>query len=178
MTHNLDLGPDAQANHALAVLRGMEFDGALAAGHHLVPGVFFTWDDEADLRLQAVSRPGQLIDLSLNVARPGKWMSLHVALGPADLTGLQAVGLICRSASPYATTFQPCLRSGQQEGGFVDHFFHKRVLTHSQPSLHMDAHLLGPASDLPRTAPWRELVLFFRPETSRIDLQDMRLFMV
>lgn len=178
MPHNLDLGPDAQANHALAVLRGLDFEGDLAPGQQVVPGLFLTWDEDSDIRVHGLSRPGQLLELGFSVARPGKWLSLHVALGPADLTGLHALGLVCKSVSPYATTFQPCLRSGQEAGGFVDHFFRKRVLTHSQPGVHLDALLPGTDTDLPRSVPWRELVLFFRPETSRIDLHDLRLFMV
>ena len=101
-----------------------------------------------------------------------------MALGAADLTQAQTLGMICKSASAYATTFQPCLRSGRTEGGFTDHFFRKRVLTHGQPSLHLDALLMEAEPEIPRKAPWRELLLFFRPETSRIDLQDLRLFIV
>lgn len=178
MTDNLDFGPDAQANHALAVLRGLSFEGELAPGQALVPGIFFTWDGESEMRVTGKSQPGQLLEAGFTASRPGQWLSLHVALGAADLTGAQTFGLVCKSASPYATTFQPCLRSGLAEGGFSDHFFRKRVLTHGQPSLHLDALLMEADPELPRTAPWRELVLFFRPETSRIDLQDLRLFIV
>lgn len=178
MTDNLDLGPDSQANHALALLRSMTFEGDLTPGQQLVPGIFFTWDKAGDLRVTGQSKPGQLLETGITVSRPGQWLSLHVALGAADLTGAQTFGLVCKSASPYATTFQPCLRSGLPEGGFVDHFFRKRVLPHGQPSLHLDALLMEADPGLPRSAPWRELLLFFRPETSRIDLQDLRLFIV
>ncbi len=178
MTHNLDFGPDSQANHALAVLRGMTFKGDLTSDRRLVPGVFLAWDAESDLRARAVSRPGSLLELDFSVARPGKWLALHVELGAVDFNNLQAVGLVCKVVSPYATTFRTCLRSGQEGGGFVDRFFRKQVLSHSQSSVHLDALLPGVDHDMPRTAPWRELILFFRPETSRIDLQDLRLFMV
>lgn len=178
MTDNLDLGPDAQANHALAVLRGLDFEGDLQASQPLVPGIFFTWDSDSDLRVTGRSQPGRLLDASFTVARPGPWLSLHVSLGPVDLTRAQTIGFICKSSSAYATTFQPCLRSGRAEGGFTDNFFRKRVLTHGQTSLHLDALLLEADPDVPRTAAWRELLLFFRPETSRIDLQDLRLFIV
>ena len=33
-------------------------------------------------------------------------------------------------------------------------------------------------ADLKMAAPWRELVLFFRPETGAFDLQDLRVFMI
>lgn len=183
MTVDFYLGPDAQANHALAVLRAMSFDRDLVPRRprepqeSLVPGIFLSWDPEGDIRAHGKSRPGSLLDLNLTVARPGRWLALHVALGPVDLTGIQAVGLICRSVSPHATTFQPCLRSGLTEGGFTDQFFRKRVLAHSEPGLYLDALLPG-MDNLPRTAPWRELVLFLRPETGRIDLQDLRLFII
>lgn len=184
MTPDLDLGPDAQANNALAVLRGMSFERDLigprcsASDGQLVPGIFIASDPEGKVRIRGKTQPGTVVELNIDVARPGRWLALHVALGPADLTEKQVAGLICKVSSPYATTLEPCLRSGLPDGGFVDSFFRKRVLAHSEASLYLDVLLPGPANNLPRTATWREIVLFLRPETSRIVLHDMRLFIV
>lgn len=38
MIHNLHLGPEADASHALALLRAMEMDAPVEPGQHLVPG--------------------------------------------------------------------------------------------------------------------------------------------
>jgi hypothetical protein len=179
MIHDLDLGPDAGVNHALAVLRGLDFEGDLVARRHLVPGLCLDWDAAGDITVHGTSRPGRLLDLEVTVARPGRWLSLNLTLGAADLTGRHVLGLLCKSAGRPATTFQPCLRSGLEEGGFTDHFFRKRVLAHDRPGIYLDALLPGPAAGgPPLRAPWREIVLFFRPETSRIELLDLRLFIL
>lgn len=177
MTHNLDLGPEAEANHRLAVLRGLAAEGDLHSDTAIVPGLFFSFDPESVTRGRFRSQPGRLIEAGFEVERPGRWMAMHLKLGGLDLTGRQAVGILCRSAAPEATTFRVCLRSGV-EGGFRDTFFDKAVLAHAEPSLHMDMLLPETLPGLPRIAPWRDLILFFRPESSQIDLQDLRLFIV
>jgi len=178
MIHNLHLGPEADASHALALLRAMEMDAPVEPGQHLVPGLFFSCDPDGEVRIQCRSRPDHLLDITLDVARPGRWLALHLALGPVDLTGRQAVGFICKSQSPVTTTFQPCLRSGREGEGFTDQFFRKSVLTFGHPGLHLDTILPETIPSMPVRAPWRELVFFFRPETSHIDLQDLRLFII
>jgi len=87
------------------------------------------------------------------------------------------LGLACRSTAPASTTFRPCLRNGTAEG-FSDLFFRKTAIAYAEPSLHLDALLTEAHPDLTLAAPWRELVLFFRPETGAIDLQDLRLFTI
>ncbi len=87
------------------------------------------------------------------------------------------LGLACRSTAPASTTFRPCLRTGAAEG-FSDLFFRKTAIAYAEPSLHLDALLSESHPDLTLPAPWRELVLFFRPETGAIDLQDLRLFTI
>lgn len=176
--HNLDLSPDAGANHLLALMRQMDMQGDLTSGLPILQGLFFSLDPDSATTGTYTSAPGLLLDMDFIVEHPGRWMALHVALGAADLTGRQVLGVVCKSTSPQATTFRVCLRSGQEAGGFVDHFLRKTVVAYASPSLHLDA--LQPEADptLPLTAPWRELVLFFRPETSRITLHDLRIFIV
>lgn len=173
--HNLDLGPEAGVAHMLAVLRGLDAAGDLLSDVAIVPGVFCSFDPEGVTRGRFESRPGQLLSATFEVERPGRWLALHLQLGALDLTGQQVLGLVCRCAAPEATTFRFCLRSGI-EGGFRDSFLRKTVLAHTDSSLHLDVMLLEDHPDIPATAPWRDLILFFRPEGGHIDLQDLRLF--
>lgn len=177
MTHNLDLGPDAGANHLLALLRGLSFSGPVASDSPLLPGLFFSLDPESSTQLRCHSAPGMMVEAEFTVARPGRWMALHINLSEADLRGRQVLGVVCKSHSPAATTFRLCLRSGR-EGGFTDTFFRKTVVAYAETSTHLDALMLDAEPGLPTEAPWRELVLFFRPETSKITLQDLRIFIV
>lgn len=176
--HNLDLGPDAGANHLLAMLRQQDMQGDLVSGLPILPGLFFSLDPDSVTTGTYASAPGLLLEADFTVEHPGRWMALHIALGDADLTGRQVLGVVCKSASPQTTTYRICLRSGRETGDFVDHFLRKTVVAYASPSLHLDALQIEADATLPLQAPWRELILFFRPETSRIALHDLRIFIV
>lgn len=178
MTHSLDLGPEAGVNSTLATLRALDRAAApLAPGEPLVPGVFMDFDPEARIEAEVESRPGALLSARFTVEGEARWMALHVQLGEIDLSDRMLLGLACRSTAPASTTFRPCLRTGAAEG-FSDLFFRKTAIAYAEPSLHLDALLSESHPDLTLPAPWRELVLFFRPETGAIDLQDLRLFTI
>lgn len=178
MTHSLDLGPESGVNTTLATLRALDRPAArLAPGDPLVPGVFMDFDPEARITAEVESRPGRLFSARFTVTGPARWMALHIKLGDIDLSDRMLLGLACRSAAPESTTFRPCMRNGAA-GGFTDLFFRKTAIAYAEPSLHLDALMIEEHPDLAIAAPWRELVLFFRPETGAIDLQDLRLFTI
>ena len=178
MTHSLDLGPEAGVNSILATLRQLDRPAApLGPGEHMVPGVFMDVDPEARIISEVESRPGSLLSARFTVESEARWLALHVELGDIDLSDRMILGLACRSKAPESTTFRPCLRNGTADG-FSDIFFRKTAIAYAEPSLHLDALMIEAHPDLNIAAPWRELVLFFRPETSEVELQDLRLFMI
>jgi len=177
MEHNLDLGPDAQANHALALLRGLSFAGPIEPDGMLVPGIWFAFDPEAEMGGEVESTPGMLLRARFRVVVPGRWMALHVALGDIDLTNLHVLGFVCKSDAPEPVTFRASLRSAT-DSGFVDCFFPKRVVAFGETSTHVDLLQIGRSEPLPIRAPWREMILFFDRKDFEITFRDLRLFIV
>lgn len=175
MEHNLDFGAEAQANHALAVLRAQSFDRKVASGEQFSPGVFVLLDEESDTSVHATSQPGTLLDLSFKTRRPSRWLSLNIQMGECDLTGRDIAGFMCKVTSEATMTFRVCVRSGH-DGGFQDAFFGKRVISYSAPSTHADLMKLAERDDVPAQAPWRELMLFLPPDVQQISLKDLALF--
>lgn len=176
--HSLDLGPESGANALLAQLRHLDLPATpLEPGAPILPGLFFVTDPESDTRITLESRPGMLFAADFVVADQARWLALHITLEGLDLAGRMILGLCARSTAPRSTTFRPCLRNGR-ESGFEDIFFRKTAVAYAESSLHMDALLIEDLPLLATPTPWRELVLFFRPETGRIEVQDLRLFAV
>lgn len=179
MTHNLDLGPEAGLMHALALLRAADLTLPVTPGPApdvaVAPGVLLSLDPEGAVSGSLRSAPGALLSLDLRVERPGRWIGLHFALGETGLAGRLVLGLACRTAAPAATPVRVALRSGT-EGGFADRFFRKTLVAHAEPSVHLDAIEIAAAPDLPVGPVWRDLILFLRPESQRLDIQDLRLF--
>jgi len=173
MANNLDLSPDGQLAFALSGLRGMEHSGPVANGHHLVPGIFFSTDPESDNMVEVQSRPGSLMTMRFGVDKPGRWLSLNMGLGSADLTDAQILGFAARLDAPVTTTARICIRSGV-EGGHRDVFFAKTLVAYPKTSLHLDVMELDKQPDIPRQAPWRELIIFFSRENAEITLHDFR----
>ena len=57
MANNLDLSPDGQLALSLAALRGLDYAGPVINGQHLVPGIFFSLDPDAEKTAEVESRP-------------------------------------------------------------------------------------------------------------------------
>ncbi|WP_156414946.1 hypothetical protein [Phaeobacter sp. CECT 5382] len=175
MKHNVDFGAEAQANHALAVLRAQNLDCQPADAKRFSPGIFLSIDPESDSRAHVTSTAGELLNLEMTTERPGRWLSLNIELGSCDLSQRDVMGFVCKTRADETITFQACLRSGQDKG-FQDAFFGKRVISYSGPSTHADLVKLEERDDIPPQAPWRELILFFPPDLRQLTLIDLSLF--
>lgn len=159
----------------LAALRGPRSEGALAAGTRFAPGVAFHADPGLGLSGRYTSPAGRLLELSARMTGAGDWAALHIALDLPDLAGLGWVGFACRTAAPKEVMVRPCLRTGGEDG-FADRFFAKHILSGPEPLGHLDAFDLAATPDLPRAAPWRELVLFLPRTDFDWHLHDLRVF--
>lgn len=174
---NLDFGLDAEVNHKLAVLRHEGGSGALQDAVSPGTGCFFSIDPEAEVIGSYRAGNGCLLDLKYEVRKAPRWMALHISVGGIDLTDASVIGLICKSTAEQAVTIRPALRSARP-GGFFDAFLPKHVVAFSAPSTHIDILKLQGRADVPATAEWRELVLFFEPKSSAVTLRDLRVFIV
>lgn len=177
MANNLDLSPDGHMAFSLQMLRGLDYAGPAVNGHHLVPGVFFSLDPEAANTVDVTSVPGELLRFRLGVDKPGRWLTLNMTAGAADLSACKIVGFACNLDAPVTTTFRVCLRSGG-EGGHKDVFFQKTVVAYPKTALHLDVLEIDSNPDIRVKAPWREIVIFFPRESAEINLRDFRLIMI
>lgn len=181
MTDSLALGPDAQLNHLLAVLRHADSAGEIAQPLAWMPGMDLRADPALDVRGRYRSPVGRLleldIDLNDNPAPERSFLAIHMALGARDLTGFGLFGIAARTSAPQIELIQPCLRSGLDDG-FVDCFFDKHILSRPDEASHLDALAVGQRTDLPAMAPWRELILFLPVRSFTWSLLDLRLFVV
>lgn len=176
-TDNIHLGPDAQVNHNISVLRALRMKDALRDGASLMPGVVFAIDPEAKISGQFTSEGNSLIKLNYEIKTTPRWIALHFALGGVDFSDTTVFGVACKSQSSEAATMRVCLRSGVA-GGFRDAFLPKHVVAFSQVSSHVDLLRLQGLDAVPATAPWRELILFFQTSSAQFDIIDLRVFIV
>jgi hypothetical protein len=177
MTDNLALGPDAQANNALAVLRAATLEGEIGHDLPLADGIWLRIDPAAQISGRYASPPGILADLDILVEARGGWAGLHVALGGQDFAGRGLVGIACRTEAGGMDLVRPCLRSATEEG-FQDSFFPKHLLSRPESALHLDAIELARHPEIPPQAAWRELILFLPTHRLKWILTDLRLFIL
>lgn len=177
MMDNLQFGVDAELNHKFNVMRAISGNGAVADG--VVPGLgtFFSIDPEGDFDGTYDTGGGAVLTLKCTVRRAPRWMALHAPLGGVDLGRSSVFGVVCKTSAPRAVTFRVALRSAAP-GGAVDAFFPKHVVAYAEESTHVDILKLAGRDDVPATADWRDLILFFGPETSALTVQDFRVFIV
>lgn len=120
------------------------------------------------------SPDGRLIEIDARIEAPGRWLALHLALPDAGLDDVRWLMLAVRSSAAEACVIRPCLRTGTP-GGFRDDFLPRAILAQPRESDHHDLLAPGRMPDLPRQAPWRELILFLPSASStHLVLHDLR----
>ncbi|MCM2563947.1 hypothetical protein M8744_17565 [Lutimaribacter sp. EGI FJ00013] len=174
---NLSLNLDAEVNHTLGLLRTEASDEELSNGLRLAPGALISIDPNGEIEGRSVTGGDNILSLNYVVQQPVKWMALHLSVGGIDLRNAAVFGVACKTFAAEATTFRVCLRS-QTADGFVDAFLPKHVVAYGQPSTHVDLLKVEEREDVPIKASWRELVLFFAPQSAALDLIDFRVFIV
>lgn len=180
MADNILLGPDAQVRFSLQMLRAHEGRGPIQSGTTPIrDGVFLSCDPETGIKGEFEATKANMVSIEISPSEQSnpRWLGLHVAMGPVDLSNAAVVGIAARSKAPSSITTRVCLRSGRS-GQFVDTFFSKTMVSFAEPSTHLDLLDIGALPDLPRQAAWRDLILFFRPGEVDLDLLDLRLFVV
>lgn len=175
---NIDLGAHADVNYRLTIYRNAEAEGKIANVTRLGAGLTLRADPALGMTGRYVSPRGRLLEVDATAGAPGHWFGLHIPVTVADLAGLGVFGFACRGSAPELTVIRACLRSGQREAGFRDCFFDKHILLHPAEASHVDAILLQTRDEVPQKAPWRELILFLPPESVRLSLSDLRVFLV
>jgi hypothetical protein len=176
---NLSIEPEAQINYTLGLMRTTSQSGELADGSGIFPGAYFAIDRGGIFSGRWASGDDAILQIDYSVEKKPGWLALHLDLGAHDLAKYSVVGLVVKSrAAVNPTSFRPCLRSGTPEG-FTDSFFSKRVISHANNSIHIDAIRLTENIDvIPEKAPWRQLVLFFETSNASLIVQDMRVFIM
>ncbi len=170
--------PSPDLSSGLAALRDSITAGDIAERVDFAPGVSLIADAPLGVGGTWRSPAGRLLELDIAMTGRGSWIALHLALDLPDLAGIAFVGLGCTSAGTGQQIIRPCLRSGLEEGGFVDCFLDRHILTRTDPVPHVDALHVPSCRPLPETAPWRELLLFLPTEPLRWHLHDLRVFAV
>lgn len=178
MPDSITPGGDGQANHTLAVLRDDSREGSLTSDMALLPGLMLHADPALALSGTFQSPKGLILELDARAgSTAGQWFGLHVSLPAGDLAGKGLVGFATRVSAPEIMVMRACLRSGTP-GGFVDCFFDKHVLARPEETSHLDALPVQYRDQIPRHAPWRELVFFLPTTDFRLSLIDLRTFIV
>lgn len=144
---------------------------------NLVPGVRFVGDPKGEVTGRCVTGGESLFRLSYTTTKAPRWLALHIAVGGINLKKAAVFGVACKSQAVEAATYRICLRSATPNG-FVDAFLPKHVVAFSQISSHVDLLKLEEHENVPDQADWRELILFFQPNSASFDLLDLRVFIV
>lgn len=175
-------GPEAAAAGKIALLHGLDGEGGIEPGTHLVPGLWFAVDrDQGAMTGRWSAAPGRGLRFDFDVVRPGRWLSLNLALGGEALLPGQALGVALRTevdAGAAAVPFVLRLRSGLHAGGFADlRLGGDHAATPGQRTVLalIEADAEG-HEVLREPAPWRNLMMVFEPASFGLRLRDLRVF--
>lgn len=167
-------------NLSLDGLHGADgLGGSLQNITPMCPGIALHRDPGGQIDGSWQSPAARLLELQTQVQRPGDWLGLHVALPLYDLRGIRWIGIVARTAADQSLVVRPCLRSGDDDGGFHDQLFPSHLLSQPSETDHHDLIAPDRLLDVPQDAPWRELILFLPPAHNiRWVLHDLRVFVL
>lgn len=174
---NIALGPDGQANHAMAIMRQDTREGELATDVHFLPGLDLHADPSLGLTGRYRSPEGRILEMEAQTHGQGGWCGLHVRLPAEKLHHVGCIGFAARIAAPEIFVARACLRSGGPDG-FVDCFFDKHLLFRPDEASHVDAIPVHYRDPVPMESAWRELIFFLPTSSFRLSFIDLRLFVV
>lgn len=166
--------PPPQVLDPLAVLRGSMIPPRPFEAGEVVPDIWWHIDPSIEALGTWESPRDRMLEVTTTLTTPGHFCALHlrVPFNPGDYAYF---GFVARTASDRALTTRVCLRTGT-DTGHHDLFFPRDILSQQGQTDHID--MLAPAQipDLPRYAPWRELILFLPSRRSLTwGLHDLRL---
>lgn len=178
MPHSLALDQASGVNSRLAHLHALNLTRKkVTSGVPVVPGIHFDSDPDAPVEISLARRGRELFTVDFKIRKFPRWVALHVSLEGCNLRDKMMLGVIIRSWAPCSSAFRLCVRD-MRLSGFEDIFFRKTVVAHAEPSLHLDALILAEHPRLDSAVDSKELIMFFEPQSSLIEIQDMRIFLV
>lgn len=165
-------------NAPLMALRQQNL-GPMALRTPLPHGLRLQSDTAAVITGTMASPRGRLLTLNTTVQNSATWFAFRLTLGQADFTGLAGLGFWLRSAAQRAMISRACLRSGQDDGSHIDHYYDQYILSQAAQTDHHALLMFDRAPTIPTTALWREFILFL-PTTQSLDcsLIDLRFFTI
>jgi hypothetical protein len=178
MSHSLELDRASGVNSRLAHLHALGLTrGKVTPGAPIVPGIHFDSDPDAPVEIRLSRRGDELFTVEFNIRKFPRWVALHISLEGCDLRDKMMLGVAIRSRAPRSCAFKLCMRDNRA-AGFDDIFFRKTIVAHAEPSLHLDALVLDEHPRLDMAVESRELIMFFEPQSSLIEFQDLRVFLI
>lgn len=175
---SIDLVQHVDVNKRIAALREKEITQSVKPDEALHKGIVFHQDGEHPRNTEVTSPKGDLLRLKASENLKSRWTVMHFHLGKLDLSKMDVAGVVIRSRSHgLATVSKICLRSGNGDT-FSDYYFPKHLVSSAAEGSHLDALDLSKIDDIPRTAQWRDLVIFFSDRDVDVTLHNLRFFVV
>lgn len=162
----------------LAVLRDATLSGPVESDAHVLPDIYFNWDTEqGDVQLEITSEPGMLMNIQAKVAKPPRWFSLNLSLGSDQFTVGDVIGLVAELESSPDLSLTSFIRSSDK-GEWADTELEERLPGTTLRAVQTVLHTVEPGDGLPWNNGYHTLILRLPPQDFRIQLWDMRFFVL
>ncbi len=160
----------------IAALGALDRTSTVPVGEEFVPGIRMDQDWDNAREITATSPADRLLRVRASENEASRWTSVHMVLGPLNLNTIDLLGVVIHSQSAEcATVSRVCLRSGNGNK-FRDYFFDKHLVSTTEAGVHIDMCRLGDVPEIPRTAEWRDLMIFFSNKEIDISLTKLSVF--
>ena len=175
MTHPVEL----HVSQILQSLRPDRFSEPLVQDVHVVPDVFFGWDETGGSVTGTVSsEPGALLTIETQVSGTPSWVSLNIALGEDNFTEGEVLGLVIEAEGPEDQAFSFFLRSARAQGAPADTEIADRLVTTGAVNVTTLLHRIDAQDGVAWQPGFHMLVMRLPAHDTRLVIRDMRLFVV
>ncbi len=164
---------------AVSILRSSDFSQKLENNSHIVPDIYFSWDDEGgevDITLKSIN--GYMGEIWSKVSGTPGWLSLNLSLGNCSFAAGDVLGLVVELEDCPDQNFPAFIRS-MREGGAPSDTYLDEILTGSRDrAVRTLLHKVSQHSDMAGAQAYHTLIIPLPLKDFSMNLRDIRLFVI
>lgn len=164
---------------AVSILRSSDFSQTLENSTHVVPDIYFSWDNEegeVDVTLKSIN--GYLGEIWCKVSGAPRWLSLNLSLGACSFTAGDVLGLVIELENCPDQSFPAFIRSTREDDVLGDTYLDDILKGSRDRAVRTLLHKVSPHSNMVGEEAFHTLIIPLPRKDFHMNLRDIRLFVI
>lgn len=166
---------DSFSQTQLNQLRNTVSSGTAENNKELSPGVYLSWDDDADMSIAYDSPDWAALALTTRISSKPRWQSLNLVLATGVLRAGDTLGLVVEGYADVQTPLKITTRSAIN-GTQIDCHWDDQITLHPMNNVAIALHRYEMLDGVVDSEGYHTLMIDLPPQSSAMTLRNIRLF--